>query len=187
MKELFSRLNEREKARLRLLFLVFLLVLMFFFFISRGEQRGYFSLADELKAREKVYSDIEQHRMENAEEWAGWEEAYRDMGDLKKTHFYQEGEGVNGLLLDLHKIFAEAGITARSLRYNYASLENNQVKKINVTFNFTGSYLILKKFLDTVERFPKFLLLESIDFMKISGNGSILELKIVLAGYYENF
>jgi Tfp pilus assembly protein PilO len=187
MKELFSRLNEREKMQLRLLFLVFLLVLMFFFFISRGAQHGYLNLADELKSRENVYSDIEQRRTASAEEWAGWEEAYRDMEDLKKTYFYQEGEGVNGLLLDLHKIFTEAGITARSLRYNYASLEKDQVKKINVTFNFTGSYLILKKFLDTIERFPKFLLLENIDFMKISANGSILELKIVLAGYYENF
>lgn len=183
MKEIFSYLNESERKVVRLLFLLLLLVVLFLFFVSLGERRGYFELRSELQAREKVAAEAANSRMASVEQKSRWEQAYRDMDDLKKTYFYKE-EGVNELRLDLEKIFAESGITARSLRYNYATLEKESINKINVTFTFTGSYLILKKFLDTIERFPRFLLLEKIDFMKISGEGNILELRIILAGYY---
>lgn len=187
MKEIFSRLNENERKQLQLLSLLFLFVLVFFFVASLGQRRGYLNLASELQAREKISANAEKLRLGSAEEWTRWEQAYRDMEDLKKTYFYKEQEGVNDLRLDLQKIFAETGIAARSLRYNYVSLEKEKVKKIEVTFTFTGSYLILKRFLDTIERFPKFLVLEKIDFMRISGEGSLLELRIILAGYYESF
>lgn len=187
MKEIFSCLNESERKLLRLLSLMLLFVLVFFFFVSLGQRSGYLRLESELQAREKVSADAAKSRTASAEDWARWEEAYRDMEDLRKNYFYKEEQGVNELRLDLQKIFAEAGITARSLRYNYVSLEKEKVKKINVTFTFTGSYLILKRFLDTIERFPKFLLLEKIDFMKISGEGSLVELRIILAGYHESF
>jgi Tfp pilus assembly protein PilO len=187
MKEISSPLRENERKLLRLLSLLLLFVLVFFFFVSLGQRRGCLRLVSELQAREKVAADAEKFRAASAEEWARWEQAYQDMEDLKKTYFYKEEEGVNELRLDLQKIFAEAGITARSLRYNYVSLEKEKVKKINVTFTFSGSYLILKKFLGTIERFPKFLLLEKIDFMKVSGEGSLLELRIILTGYYESF
>jgi len=187
MKEIFSRLNESERRQLQLLSLLLLFVLVFFFFVSLGERRGYLNLASELQSQEKAAAAAEKSRMTSAEQWARWEQAYRDIEDLKKAYFYKGDEGAKELRLDLQKILAEAGITARSLRYNYANLEKEKVKKINVTFTFAGSYLILKKFLDTIERFPKFLLLEKIDFMKISGGGSLLELRIILAGYCENF
>jgi Tfp pilus assembly protein PilO len=186
MKEIFSRLTESERKRLRLLSLILLVVLFFFFFASLGKRRGYFNLASDLGAREKVYADAHKQRAAAGLEWARWEQAYRDMDTLKKTYFYKEKEIVNELRVDLEKILAEAGITARSFQYNYVNLERQQVRKVNVTFNFVGSYLILKRFLDTVERFPKFLVLEKIDFVKISGGGSLIELRIDLAGYYEN-
>ena len=62
-----------------------------------------------------------------------------------------------------------------------------EVGKINVTFTFTGSYPILKRFLQTLEQFPKFLLLEKVDFLKIRGDGTMLELRIILAAYYANY
>jgi Tfp pilus assembly protein PilO len=186
MKEIFSRLNESEKKQLHLLSLVLLVVLLFFFFVSQGERRGYLNLSSDLRAEERVYEDAHKQRTAADLEWARWGQAYRDMDTLKETYFYKEKEIVNELRVDLEKILAEAGITARSFQYNYVNLEREQVKKVNVTFNFVGSYLILKRFLDTVERFPKFLVLEKIDFVKISGGGSLIELRINLAGYYEN-
>jgi hypothetical protein len=44
----------------------------------------------------------------------------------------------------------------------------------------------LKGLIQLVEEFPKFLIVEKIDFLEIDDRSSILELKIVLAGYYES-
>ena len=186
MIEIFSVLSENEKRVLRLLALAFLFVLAFFLLVSLGQRRGYLNLMSELQAREKFASETAKSRAASGEEWAKWEQAYRDMAELKKAYFFKEDEGLNELRVDLQKTLAESGIAARSMRYNYVNLEKGSFKRINVTFAFTGSYLILKRFLDTVERFPKFLVLEKIDFMKVSAGGNVLELRIVLAGYYES-
>ncbi|MEW5902266.1 MAG: hypothetical protein AB1715_12450 [Acidobacteriota bacterium] len=187
MKELFSHLSEKEKSRLRLLGLLLLVAVIFLIVAAFGQRRSYYQLADRLREREKASAAAAARRDEAAAKWAGWEEAYADIKDIKDKYFYREEDGVKPLRIDLQKIFAESGISARSFRYNQVNLEREKVKKINVTFNFSGSYPILKRFLQTVEQFPKFLLLEKIDFLKVSADGNLLELKIVLAGYNANF
>jgi hypothetical protein len=186
MSRIFSVLNESEKRLLRGLALAFIFVLAFFLLVSLGQRRGYLNLRNGLQAKEKAASEAAKSHNASAEEWARWEQTYQDMAELKKTYFYKGTEGLNELRLDLQKMLAESGIAARSIRYNYANLEKGSFKQINVTFTFAGSYLILKRLLDTVERFPKFLVLEKIDFVKVSAGGNVLELKIVLAGYYES-
>lgn len=187
MKELFSQLDEREKNQVRLLSLLVLLSLLFLLLISLGQRRGYVRLLSRLDAREKVLAEQETKRASSAAEWARWEGAYRDIEDLRVSYFYKAEEGINQLRLDLQKIFTQSGINAQSIRYEYASLEGGKVKKTNASFTFAGSYLILKKFLEAIEQFPRFLMLEKIDFLKISGEGSVLELKINLTGYHESF
>lgn len=184
MNELFRALDEKERLRLRLLGLLFLLALFVLVVFSLGQRRGYNLLAERLEGREKAAAAAEAKRAESAAGWARWEEAYQDIKDLKEKSFYREGEEVNRVLIDLKKIFSGAGINARSYRYNYYELEKERIKKVNVTFNFVGSYPILKRFLQTIEQFPKFLLLEKIDFVRIGASGTTLELRIVLAAYY---
>lgn len=187
MKELFNQLDEREKSRVRLLSLLVLLSLVFLLLVSLGQRRNYVRLLSRLEAREKFLAELETKRASSASEWARWEGAYRDIEELRESYFYKHEEGINQLRLDLEKILAQSGISARSIQYEYASLEGGHIKKISASFTFTGSYLILKKFLEVVERFPRFLMLEKIDFLKISGEGSLLDLKINLAGYHESF
>jgi len=57
---------------------------------------------------------------------------------------------------------------------------------VMVSFNFKGSYFSLKRFLSSVEEFPKFLIIEKIDFINIETQSGILGLRILLAGYYES-
>ncbi len=186
MIEIFSVLNENEKRLLRVLALAFLLVLAFFVFFSLGQRRRYLGLESDLQVREKVASEATGSLSASAEECSRWEQAEQDMAELKKRYFFKETEGLNELRVDLQKILAESGIALRSIRYNYMNLEKGSFRRVNVTFTFTGSYPILKRFLDTVERFPKFLVLEKIDFIKVSAGGNVLELRVVLAGYYES-
>ncbi|MDH7513374.1 MAG: hypothetical protein QHH14_10560 [Clostridiales bacterium] len=187
MKELYNQLDEREKNRVRLLSLLALLSLAFMLLVSLGQRRSYFRLQNSLEAREKALAELETKRASGAAEWARWEGAFRDIEELKESYFYKEEEGINQLRLDLQKILAQSGVSAQSIRYEYANLEEGVVKKTSASFTFTGSYVVLKKFLEAVEQFPKFLMLEKIDFSKISGEGSALELRINLAGYHENF
>ncbi len=187
MKELYNQLDEREKNWVRLLSLLVLLSLAFLLLVSLGQRRSYLRILSRLEAREKALAELEAKRAWGAAEWARWEEAYRDIEELKGLYFYKAEEGINQLRLDLQKILAQSGVSAQSIRYEYASLEEGVVKKTSASFTFTGSYLILKKFLEAVEQFPRFLMLEKIDFSKISGEGSVLELRINLAGYHENF
>jgi hypothetical protein len=185
MKELFSALDEKDRKRLRLLGLLFLVALFFLLFFSLGQRRSYFILVDQLKERQKNAASAEDKRGLSATKWGQWEQTSKDIQTLREKYFYHEGQETE-LRLDLRKVFSESGVSSRSLRYNYASLEKEKIGRISVTFTFTGTYPILKRFLQALEQFPKFLLLEKIDFLKISGGGTVLELRIVLAGYYAN-
>ncbi len=185
MRELFSTLDEKDRTRLRLLGLLFLVALFLLLFFSLGQRRGYFLLVGQLREREKAAAAAEDKQALSAAKWEQWEQTSKDIRTLRRKFFYDEGEETK-LRLDLRKIFSASGINSRSLRYNYASLEKEKIGKITVTFTFTGTYPILKGFLQALEQFPKFLFLEKIDFLKISGGGTALELRIVLAGYYAN-
>ncbi len=187
MNKLFSALDEKERTRLRLLSLLFLFALFVLVFFSLGQRRSYRLFVERLQGKEKATAEAEAKLKESTAEWTQWQAAYQDIKDLQDKFFYHGSQEVTELRLDLERIFSEAGISTRSYRYNYVSLEKERIGKINVTFTFIGSYLILKRFLQTLERFPKFLLLEKVDFLKIGGDGTMLELRIVLAAYYANY
>ncbi len=187
MKELFNRLNERERRQLSLLLLFLLVALIFLIFVSLGQRRSYYDRLDQLQRMEKTAAEAEARSAAATAEWIRWEEAGKDLAELKSRYFYNEKDGINQIRLDLRNVFVQAGVNAGDLRYNYVDQIKEDVKKVNITFNFTGSYPILKRFLDTVEKFPKFLILEKVDIPRITAQGSLLEFKIILAAYYESF
>lgn len=184
MNELFSALDEKERTKLRLLSLLVLVALFVLIFFSFGQRRSYRLSVEALQGSEKAVAAAEAKLAESASQWTQWQEAYQDVKDLREKYFYHGGEEVSELRRDLQKIFSEAGISTRSYQYNYIRMDKERIGKINVTFTLVGSYPILKRFLQTLEEFPKFLLLEKIDFVKIGGDGNVLELRIVLAAYY---
>ncbi len=186
MKEFFSMLNERERKKLRLLGLLLVVGVLFLLVISLGQRRSFGRLQNLLQARQKILAEVKEKQAKSDEEWSRWQGSYEDIKELEDTYFYRGENGHNQLRLDLEKIMAEAGVSAKFLKYDYSRPGKETGAKVSISFTFVGSYAMLKKFLEVVEYFPKFLMLEKIDFARISGEGNILELKIVLAGYYEN-
>ena len=184
MKEMLEKLSEKERAQLKLLGLLSLVALFVLLFFSLGQRRSYYLLVDQQQARQNAAATAEEKRAQSVAGWERWEQTLKDIETLKQGFFYHEDQAVNELRTDMEKIFLQSGINSRSFRYSYANLEQGRIGRITVTFNFTGTYPILKRFVQTVERYPKFLFLEKIDFQKISGGGTVLELRIVLAGYY---
>jgi Tfp pilus assembly protein PilO len=187
MKEVFSVLNDKERKQLYLLSLLLVLALAFLFLVSLGQRRAYHRLAGQIETKAKSLAEAEEKLAAASTEWANWEQAYKDMAELKERYFYKEADGVNSLRVDLQKILADSGISAGRIRYEYVDRAREREKIVVMTFDFTGSYLILKRFLETVEKFPKFLLLERVKFVRVSNEGNLLELGITLAGYYESF
>ena len=110
------------------------------------------------------------------------------MDELKKTYFYDDDkEGFERLRLDLEQLLSKARINVSSRKkYDYVEFKGETIKKVNITFDIKGSYLSLKRFIHSVEEFPKFLLIEKVDFLNIDAGGNVLELRVVLAGYYES-
>jgi Tfp pilus assembly protein PilO len=185
MKSAFRQLSPREKQVLRTLSLALVLALVFLVFISLGERRTYFRTRDtsdarvrESVARKKVW---EQKKLE----WERWQQAILDLAELKTNYFYDDAQGINELRLDLQRIFDEAGVSVNGINYSYSQFPKEAIKKVSAAFHLTGSYLNIKQFIDRVEKFPKFLTMERVDFQKIDTENDSLDLNIVLAGYYE--
>jgi hypothetical protein len=186
MNRIFDRLDDRERkalVRLGLAAFVFLTVSAVVYFRTKGayhEVRA--SLVELETARAKAVKD----RGEAESEWLRWQEAGEDLETLGTDYFYRATEGVTALRLDLQRIFALAGLTVSDIGYGYSDLDKEQARKTIVTFSYSGSYAGLKKLLGIIERFPRFLVIERIDFPKTGSDGGSLVCKLTLAGYYES-
>jgi hypothetical protein len=184
MNVLFDLFNDKERrtlGRLGLATLLALAVFLVLFTRIRGgleRDRGVaLRLQDSCGRAAKA-------RDESKAEWQRWEEAGRDLEELRTGFFYDLEGGVQALRLDLQQIFALAGTTITDLGYGYSDMEKEQVRKTVVTFTYTGSYAGLKKLLAVLEAFPKFLVIEKIEFPKTGSEGERLSAKLAVAGYY---
>ena len=186
MRKMFDLLDNREKKTLSFLCALLAGMLLFLFLFSLPQRRSYFNDLSSLKAKEKDYEQLNMTKMEKEGELLRWQEARLDMDELKTKYFYDDKEGFEPLRLDLEQLLRRASINISGKKYGYSEFKGETIKKVNVTFNVKGPYLSLKRFIHSVEEFPKFLFIEKIDFLNIDAGGNVLELKVVLAGYYES-
>ncbi len=186
MKELFSIFDQREKKTLTLLSLLVVIVFLFLVVFALGEKRSYFRNLDYLTSAKEKLEEANQKAKEKKEEWLSWEEAKQDIQKIGEKYFYKDNDVFRQIRVDLKKIFQKSGLAISQLKYDYAQLKTGRVKKVGVSFNLKGSYYSLKKFLNSVETFPKFFMIERIDFLNISSGGTELELRISLVGYYDS-
>jgi hypothetical protein len=108
------------------------------------------------------------------------------MDELRTKYFYEGKNVIQKLRLDLDRIFRQVRVPVHQISYVYVDFKGLKIKKISATFNLRGSYISLKRFIHAVEEFPKFLLIERIDFLDIDTARDALVLRVVLAGYYES-
>jgi hypothetical protein len=184
MNALFERFNDAERRTLGRLGLAALLVLAVFLVLFVRLRGG---LANERNASFRLLEATQQTvkaRDEARTAWKRWEDAGRDLRELRTGYFYDEEGGVQALRQDLQTIFAMAGTTITDLSYGYADLEKEKVRKTLINFTYIGSYAGLKKLLAVLESFPKFLVIEKIDFPRTGSGGERLSAKMTLAGYY---
>lgn len=184
MNILFDLFNDKERRTLGRLGLAALLALAVFLVLFTRIRGGLEKDKGEAVRLQDSYGRAAKARDAAKAEWQRWEEAGRDLEELRTGFFYNTEGGVQALRLDLQQIFALAGTTITDLGYGYSDMEKEQVRKTVVTFTYTGSYAGFKKLLAVLEAFPKFLVIEKIDFPRTGSEGERLSAKLAVAGYY---
>jgi len=184
MKETFDSLSQKEKKVLKIFSAFLVLVLLILVFVALKERNAYGRSLSSLSLKQKEYQKLDLDRMEEEKEWQRWEKALQDIEELEASYFYDGQKGPNQLRLDLQKIFEESRMNVSRIKYTYTQFEKEKIKKVSISFNILGSYFSLKRFIDSVEKLPRFLMVEKIDFLDTSADGNFLTLKMSLAGYY---
>lgn len=186
MKEIFNSLDQKERKAIGLLCLLVLLALLFLFFIALEEKRTYHHTLNATVEIKENLEKLNSIKNQKEEEWLRWQGAGQDIEEIRAKYLYKDNDVFQQMRLDLQKIFNQAGIQVSRIKYDYAEIEDEKIKKVDVSFNLRGSYFSLKRFLNAVEEFPKFLIVEEVNFLNIESQAGILELRILLTGYYES-
>jgi Tfp pilus assembly protein PilO len=185
MKELISLLDVRERRIMAVLCLLLAASVLFLAFVLVKERGTARRTLKNLQNEKMNYKKLDTERNDARRDFQRWQDGLRDMEELKTSYFYDEKSASQGLRLDLQQIFRAAGVNWSQIKYDYSDFTAEGIKKVDVSFVFSGSYEALKKFLEIVEKHPKFLFVERISFTTINPQAGELEAKINLAGYYE--
>jgi hypothetical protein len=184
MNVLFDLLDDKERRRLVRFGLAVAVALAVFLAVVARFRVG---LERERAASFRVHETTQKvlkARDAASAEWQRWEEAGKDLADLRTSYFYDQAVGIQPLRQDLQKIFAQAGTVVTDIDYGYSDMEKEKVHKTLITFTYTGTYAGLKKLLAVIRAFPKFLVIEKLEFPRTGTGGGGLSAKMTLAGYY---
>jgi Tfp pilus assembly protein PilO len=185
MNGIFDLLDRKDRRILGTLCLFLILALLFLFVVALGEKRSNFESIDRLASKKENAKVIEKARQDKNTEWLKWQTTLDDMKELKAKYFYKDEEGISPLMRDTQQILNSARIRVSQKRYDYADIKEGKYRIVRVTFETTGSYAALKKFIHSVETFPRFLLVQKIDFLDVDPFSGGLKVQIALVGYYE--
>jgi hypothetical protein len=186
MKEFIDRLTPRERTFLSALLgasILFTAVFVYVFLQERPAARRWTARLEE--ARRTELSLDKQWKAAEAE-WKQWKRAEADLAELKAGPLYKGEDGYRDFRLDLQALFDQTGLAVDDLAFSYAEFAKDGVRRMNASFAFSGTYTALKSFLERVERRPRLLCVEKVDFLDIGGRPGVLELRVTMAGYHEN-
>ena len=185
MNNLFELLNEKER-RVAAVCGAALVVAVCVLIAAAVKTRGAaVRAASDLRAAEASYQVLDRERNAVRSDWQAWTTARKDLAALKESRFYDAAKGLQDLRLDLQRIFDASGLAATDVAYAYTDVVKGVVQKVTADFRFTASYAGLKRLLDAVERHPRFLHAERVDFLSMTKQPGVIDLRVSFAGYYE--
>ncbi len=185
MNALFDVLNRNEKKALGRLAIAVCLFLALGSVLALRQRNAYLAAREAMTGLSSGSRKAEAALARAKNEWQRWQDAHRDLESFRTTYFYDAKTCIPTLMQDIRRIFSQAGANVSQIAYDYGEMAKGQIGRIGLTFSYRGSYQELKRFLSIIERFPRFLTIEKIDFVTTGSDGGPLNLKISLAGYYE--
>jgi cell division protein FtsB len=185
MNVMFNLFDESERKILAALAFLALIGLVFLFAFGFSQKVAYSRSVDSIARLQNELKAVSASGNEKMAEWQKWEQTQQDIKELKENYFYSDKDGVIQLRRDLQKIIRESRIRSSDKRYEYFPVKRVEgMKAVRIRFQTFSSYNDLKKFIHSVVIFPKFLLLDKIDFMDVSSSGGGIKLNVSLTGYY---
>lgn len=184
MKELIEFLTDTEKKIIKILLGMVALSFIFLIFTLIWPRNQAAGVASKLDSQKRSFEQVKEARDKGERLWLQWSEASRQLEELKNNWFYRGENSLGQIRIDLEEIFYQARLSLPTLQYNYHNLEKSKIKKISLNLRLRTSYLSLRELLAKLEIFPKFLLIEDIDFQNVSEGGATLDLRLVVSAYY---
>ena len=185
MNGIFELLERKDRRILGVLCLVLILALINLFVVALGAKRSYYESLDLLAAKKENAQKVEETRRKKSVEWRKWNQTLQDVKELKAKYFYNDKEGIAPLMRDTQQILNQTRIRVSQKRYDYADLKEGLYRSVRVSFETAGSYSELKKFIHSVEAFPRFLVVQKIDFLTVDTLSGELKVRVALVAYYE--
>ncbi|MDD8027451.1 MAG: hypothetical protein PHI34_13170 [Acidobacteriota bacterium] len=186
MREFIDRLTPRERTALSVLLGASILFAAVFVYVFLQERPAAHRATGRLEEARRTERDLGRDWKKAESEWRQWKQAAADLAELEAGRLYMGETGYREFRLDLQALFDEAGIAVDDLAFSYVPFAKNGISRMNAVFAFSGTYAALKSFLDRVERRPRLLCVEKVDFMDIGGRPGVLELRLTMAGYHAN-
>jgi hypothetical protein len=185
MRGMFNLLDQKDRKILTALGFLVVVGLVFLFFFGFRQKIAYNKSANSLSRLKNDLAGVSVSGSEKQAEWKKWEQTQHDIEELRKKYFYKEKDGIIRLRRDIQRILRESRIRASDKRYEYFQAKRIEgVKGVRVRVQTFSSYNDLKKFIHSVEIFPRFLVLEKIDFLDLDTSGGGIKLNVSLTGYY---
>ena len=185
MKELFELLTRKDRNVLLVICLFLLAAGVFDLLFASAQKTKYYHSTDRISKTKVALQTGEADLKRIRDDWNKWSRTARDIEDLKQNFLYKESNVLTHARLDLEKMFRGTGIHVPSMEYGYEDFDKEKVHLVRIVFMISENYSKLKQFIYTIETFPRFLILEKVDFLEVDVNSGILKLRITLAGYYE--
>lgn len=185
MIELLNRLRRKERRILTALGILLAAAVLFLALVANPRRGSYLRSLGELESVQAKRDRLSDSRTEKQGDWDRWQQAIRDIQEIRAERFYKADLVLREMRGDLSRLFRTNGFPDSRIKYDYVSMHGGMLRKLTASFEIEGPYERIKRFLAAAEESAKFLVVERIEFTKIDSGSGSLALNVVLAGYYE--
>ena len=184
MPRLSEQLTDKERKILKGISLVGLvllgLLIITLFFWSRRLDR----LSEEALALQSEVDKLAARTEAKLVELQSWQLTQADLAEIKENSFYAGQAGIEAFRQDLSQVFQKAGLPLPPVNYQYEEDQKKEFHRLSASFGLSLSYPLLKRFLYELEAWPKMWLLDQINFQKIDNLSGMVDLRLMVAGFY---
>ncbi|MBD3414342.1 MAG: hypothetical protein GF421_07935 [Candidatus Aminicenantes bacterium] len=177
--------NAKERRILVSAGLFLLGVGLFYFLGARVQVKGFIQNQETLKEKKEELANLEEAVIESKQEYMRWIQAQQDIEYVKKKYIYHGEKSIQEMRWDLNRLHRKTEIKIGTVKYDYHENTDENIHKASLSFDVTGTYVLIKEFLCDVESFQKFLYVEKMTFKEIERQTGKIKLGISLAAYYE--
>jgi len=139
--------------------------------------------ADDLQREEAALNQqltgLRDHVAKSKQSVAKMQNARKDTDQFMAKYVTDEHFGASALALELDRIATEAGVRQLPVTYGEQDIEGSDgMKMVSLTGGFEGNYASLAKFINLLDKSPRFLIIEGLQTNAPQQNGAALTVQM---------